>query len=145
MKKLKGKPDNCLKILLRKKFNNFVIFTQELKIFSWKNLTDNKNWGIIITRSDPDGQSRFARYIWISACPKGHTSLYMVRSVLQGDEIFLVSFFVYRKPLAGRVVQKRLLPMRKNKTPTVIVGMRSGNSKLQNRGRPFKNEVGETV
>lgn len=34
MKKLKGKPDNCLKILLRKKINNFVIFTQELKIFS---------------------------------------------------------------------------------------------------------------
>ena len=32
-----------------------------------------------------------------------------------------------------------------NKTPTVIVGMRSGNSKLQNRGRPFKNEVAETV
>ena len=49
------------------------------------------------------------------------------------------------EPLAGRVVQKRLLPMRKNKTPTVIVGMRSGNSKLQNRGRPFKNEVAKTV
>ncbi|RGQ41502.1 hypothetical protein DWY99_06095 [[Clostridium] leptum] len=40
---------------------------------------------------------------------------------------------------------KRQLPMRKNKTPTVIVGMRSGNSKLQNRGRPFKNKVAETV
>ncbi len=40
---------------------------------------------------------------------------------------------------------KRQLPMRKNKTSTVIVGMRSGNSKLQNRGRPFKNEVAETV
>ncbi|RGQ40185.1 hypothetical protein DWY99_08290 [[Clostridium] leptum] len=53
--------------------------------------------------------------------------------------------FVYRKSLAGRVVQKRLLPMRENKTPTVIVGMRSGNRKLQNRGRPFKNEVAETV
>ena len=57
----------------------------------------------------------------------------------------LASLFVYRKPLAGRVVQKRLFPIRKNKTPTVIVGMRSGKSKLQNRGRPFKNEVGETV
>ena len=56
-----------------------------------------------------------------------------------------IGFIVYRKPLAGRVVQKRQLPMRKNKTPTVIVGMRSGNSKLQNRGRPFKNEVAETV
>ena len=53
--------------------------------------------------------------------------------------------FVYRKPLAGRVVQKRLLPMRKNKTPSVIVEMRSGNCKLQNKGRPFKNEVAETV
>ena len=50
-----------------------------------------------------------------------------------------------QKPLAGRVVQKRHLPMRKNKTPTAIVGMRSGNSKLQNRGRSFKNEVAETV
>ena len=53
--------------------------------------------------------------------------------------------FVYRKPLAGRVVQKRLLPMRKNKTPSVIVEMRSGNCKLQNKGRPFKNEAAETV
>ena len=52
---------------------------------------------------------------------------------------------VSRKPLAGRVVQKRLLLMRKNKTPTVIVGMRSGNSKLQNKGRSLKNEVAETV
>ena len=57
----------------------------------------------------------------------------------------LAVLIVSRKPLAGRVVQKRQLPMRKNKTPTVIVGMRSGNSKLQNRGRPFKNEVAETV
>lgn len=64
MKKLKGKPDNCLKIILRKKeFNNFVTFTQELKNFSLKNLTNHKNWGIIITKSDPDGQSRSARYI----------------------------------------------------------------------------------
>ena len=55
------------------------------------------------------------------------------------------SFFVYRKPLAGRVVQKRLLPMRKNKTPSAIVEMRSGNYKLQNKGRPFKNEVAKTV
>mgnify|MGYP004647735101 CR=1 FL=1 len=30
--------------------------------------------------------------------------------------------------------------MRKNKTPSVIVGMRSGSCKLQNKGRPFKNE-----
>ena len=52
----------------------------------------------------------------------------------------LAVLIVSRKPLAGRVVQKRLLPMRKNKTPTVIVGMRSGNSKLQNRGRSLKNE-----
>ena len=57
----------------------------------------------------------------------------------------LAVLIVSRKPLAGRVVQKRQLPMRKNKTPTVIVGMRSGNSKLQNKGRPFKNEVAETV
>lgn len=49
-------------------------------------------------------------------------------------------FFVSRKPLAGRVVQKRLLPMRKNKTPSVIVEMRSGNCKLQNKGRSLKNE-----
>ena len=35
--------------------------------------------------------------------------------------------FVYRKPLAGRVVQKRLLPMRKNKTPSVMAWMRPGN------------------
>ena len=55
------------------------------------------------------------------------------------------ALFVSRKPLAGRVVQKRLLPMRKNKTPSVIVEMRSGNCKLQNKGRPFKNEVAETV
>ena len=55
------------------------------------------------------------------------------------------SLFVSRKPLAGRVVQKRLLPMRKNKTPSVVVEMRSGNCKLQNKGRPFKNEVAETV
>ena len=48
--------------------------------------------------------------------------------------------FVSRKPLAGRVVQKRLLPMRKNKTPSVIVEMRSGNCKLQNKGRSLKNE-----
>ena len=58
---------------------------------------------------------------------------------------FSVLFFASRKPLAGRVVQKRLLPMRKNKTPSVIVEMRSGNCKLQNKGRPFKNEVAETV
>ena len=58
-----------------------------------------------------------------------------------GSGLFLVS----RKPLAGRVVQKRLLPMRKNKTPSVIVEMRSGNCKLQNKGRPYKNEVAETV
>ena len=50
------------------------------------------------------------------------------------------AFFVYRKPLAGRVVQKRLMPMRKNKTPSVIVEMRSGNCKLQNKGRSLKNE-----
>ena len=49
-------------------------------------------------------------------------------------------FIVSRKPLAGRVVQKRLLPMRKNKTPSVIVEMRSGNCKLQNKGRSLKNE-----
>ena len=52
---------------------------------------------------------------------------------------------LHRKPLAGRVVQKRLLPMRKNKTPSAIVEMRSGNYKLQNKGRPFKNEVAKTV
>ena len=50
------------------------------------------------------------------------------------------AFIVYRKPLAGRVVQKRLLPMRKNETPSVIVEMRSGNCKLQNKGRSLKNE-----
>ena len=33
----------------------------------------------------------------------------------------------------------------KNKTPSVIVEMRSGNCKLQNKGRTFKNEVEETV
>ena len=33
-----------------------------------------------------------------------------------------------------------MLPMRKNKTPSAIVEMRSGNCKLQNKGRPFKNE-----
>lgn len=49
-------------------------------------------------------------------------------------------FIVSRKPLAGRVVQKRLLPMGKNKTPSVIVEMRSGNCKLQNKGRPLKSE-----
>lgn len=51
-----------------------------------------------------------------------------------------LSFFVSRKPLAGQVVQKRLLPMRENKTPSVIVEMRSGNCKLQNKGRSLKNE-----
>ena len=50
------------------------------------------------------------------------------------------ALFVHRKPLAGRVVQKRLLPMGKNKTPSVIVEMRSGNCKLQNKGRPLKSE-----
>ena len=49
-------------------------------------------------------------------------------------------FLVRRKPLAWRVVQKRLLPMGKNKTPSVIVEMRSGNCKLQNKGRPLKSE-----
>ena len=49
-------------------------------------------------------------------------------------------FIVRRKPLAWRVVQKRLLPMGKNKTPSVIVEMRSGNCKLQNKGRPLKSE-----
>jgi len=49
-------------------------------------------------------------------------------------------FIVHRKPLAWRVVQKRLLPMGKNKTPSVIVEMRSGNCKLQNKGRPLKSE-----
>ena len=64
MKQLKGKPDKYLKIITSwKEFNNFVIFTQELKNFSLKNLTNHKNWGIIITKSDPDGQSRSARYI----------------------------------------------------------------------------------
>ena len=58
-----------------------------------------------------------------------------------GRGIFIVS----RKPLAERVVQKRLLPMRKNKTPSVIVAMRSGNCKLQNKGRPFKNKMAEKV
>ena len=50
------------------------------------------------------------------------------------------ALFVRRKPLAWRVVQKRLLPMGKNKTPSVIVEMRSGNCKLQNKGRPLKSE-----
>ena len=59
--------------------------------------------------------------------------------------LYPVVIIVYRKPLAGRVVQKRLLPMRKNKTPSAIVEMRSGNYKLQNKGRPFKNEVAKTV
>jgi hypothetical protein len=46
MKKLKGKPDNCLKIILRKKeFNNFVTFTQELKIFSLKKLDKSQELG----------------------------------------------------------------------------------------------------
>ena len=31
--------------------------------------------------------------------------------------------------------------MRKNKTPSVIVEMRSGNCKLQNKGRSLKNEL----
>ena len=39
------------------------------------------------------------------------------------------------------MVQKRLLPMRKNKTPSVIVEMRSGNCKLQNKGRSLKNDT----
>ena len=74
------------------------------------------------------------------ACAASHT---VILSVL--GAIIMASIIVSRKPLAGRVVQKRLLPMRKNKTPSVIVEMRSGNCKLQNKGRPFKNEVAETV
>ena len=67
------------------------------------------------------------------------------RAEMPCGENRMASIFVYRKPLAGRVVQKRLLPMRKNKTPSAIVGMRPGNYKLQNKGRPFKNEVAKTV
>ena len=43
-------------------------------------------------------------------------------------------FFVFRKPLAERVVQKRLLPMMRNRIPSVIVEMQSGNCKPQNKG-----------
>ena len=74
------------------------------------------------------------------ACAASNT---VILSVL--GAIIMASIIVYRKPLAGRVVQKRLLPMRKNKTPSAIVEMRSGNYKLQNKGRPFKNEVAKTV
>ena len=64
MKKLKGKPDKYLKIITSwKEFNNFVTITQETKINSAEILTNDANWGIIITRSYPDGQSRSARYI----------------------------------------------------------------------------------
>lgn len=69
------------------------------------------------------------------ACAASHT---VILSVL--GAIIMASIIVSRKPLAGRVVQKRLLPMRKNKTPSVIVEMRSGNCKLQNKGRSLKNE-----
>ena len=69
------------------------------------------------------------------ACAASNT---VILSVL--GAIIMASIIVSRKPLAGRVVQKRLLPMRKNKTPSVIVEMRSGNCKLQNKGRPLKNE-----
>ena len=69
------------------------------------------------------------------ACAAPHA---VILSVL--DAIIMASIIVSRKPLAGRVVQKRLLPMRKNKTPSVIVEMRSGNCKLQNKGRSLKNE-----
>ena len=69
------------------------------------------------------------------ACAASHT---VILSVL--GAIIMASIIVSRKPLAGRVVQKRLLPMGKNKTPSVIVEMRSGNCKLQNKGRPLKSE-----
>ena len=70
------------------------------------------------------------------ACAASNTVILSVLGAIIMASIILVS----RKPLAGRVVQKRLLPMRKNKTPSVIVEMRSGNCKLQNKGRPLKNE-----
>ena len=63
-----------------------------------------------------------------------------VQNTIPVRRIWPDGLFVHRKPLAGRVVQKRLLPMGKNKTPSVIVEMRSGNCKLQNKGRPLKSE-----
>ena len=52
----------------------------------------------------------------------------------------LPSLFVYRKPLARRVVQKKASADNEKITPSGIVEMRSGNCKLQHRGRSFKNE-----
>ena len=40
----------------------------------------------------------------------------------------------------GEWFKKRLLPIMKKITPSDIVEVRSGNCKLQNRGRSFKNE-----
>ena len=48
--------------------------------------------------------------------------------------------FVYRKPLARRVVPKKANADDEKITPSGIVEMRSGNCKLQHRGRSFKNE-----
>ena len=49
-------------------------------------------------------------------------------------------FIVYRKPVARRVVLKKATADAEKITPSVIVEVRSGNCKLPNRGRPFKNE-----
>ena len=51
-----------------------------------------------------------------------------------------VAFFVYRKPLARRVVLKKANADDEKITPSGIVEVRSGNCKLQHRGRSFKNE-----
>ena len=47
---------------------------------------------------------------------------------------------VYRKPLARRVVPKKANGDDEKITPSDIVEVRSGNCKLQHRGRSFKNE-----
>ena len=45
-------------------------------------------------------------------------------------DALLMHEVLYRKLLAGRVVQKELLPMRKNKTFSVMAEIRSGKASL---------------
>ena len=54
-------------------------------------------------------------------------------------------FYCISKTTRWASGSKKAAADEKNKTPSAIVGMRSGNYKLQNKGRPFKNEVAKTV
>ena len=91
------------------------------------------------------GQSRRALCLKI-CCRKNRRHSENIKSITSEQDKSVVEirrFFVYQKPLAGRVVQKSLSEEEEIKTPFAIMKMRSANCTQRSKRRTFRMSLND--